>query len=449
MFEATYLGNQGWLFDAGDATVAVDPIFGPEFGRGPAGARYACHPPRRWRLDALPPLDALVVTHEHEDHLHLPSLARVDRRVPVYLSSRASRSAHAIVRELGFAVTPLEPGARLAFGGLELRTFSPDHVASDEIDEWDTLGFAVADARGDGAFFTNVDVRLTAAMAEHVRRGREARREASGDGGATLVFYSGTLGEATSISPERPPEVGAEHVLDPDDALARLRAGAPFWPAPGLTFRMERGRAVRASQAPFLRTDPPPSWPSPEAAGFVVAPDADPVPACGRPAFDAADLPRLASVLRALASFLYGRTLFRRLLSLSVDRLAGRKPTFVLLLHTDLAGGVYAAEYDPSGCAFRFVEGDALRLEDYVGGFECWANDFLALADATFEPRIVSGRHVRHWSALPKVLAFDFEREALWPFFHPLNRPELCLRRYREVAREARAAPVEVRRRER
>ncbi|MCU0681618.1 MAG: MBL fold metallo-hydrolase [Polyangiaceae bacterium] len=449
MFEATYLGNQGWLFHDGDATVVVDPIFGPEFGRGPSGARYTCHPPRRWGLEEVPPLDALIITHEHEDHLHLPSLARVDRRVPVWLSARASRSAHTIVRELGFSVTPLEPGARLRWGGLSLRTFSPNHVASDEIDEWDTLGFAVEDARGDGAFLTNVDVRLTAAMAEHVRRGGEARRAVNGDEGATLVFYSGTISEATSLSTERPPEVGSAHVLDPAEAFARLAAQAVFWPAPGLTFHQQRGRVVRVSEAPFVRTAPLTTWPSPEAAGFVVAPDADPVPACGRPLFDDADLPRLTSALQALASFLYGRTLFRRLLSLSVDDLAGRQPTFLLLLHTDREGGTYAAEYDPSACAFRFLDGDDVRIEAYVGGFECWANDFLALADATFEPRIVSGRHVRHWSALPHVLPFDFEREALWPFFHPLHRPDRCLRRYREVALEERDAPVQVRRRER
>ncbi|HEU4404172.1 MAG TPA: MBL fold metallo-hydrolase [Polyangiaceae bacterium] len=443
MFEATYLGNQGWLFASEGATFVVDPIFGSEFGRGPAGARYRCHPPRRWRLEALPPIDALVMTHEHEDHLNLPSLAAVDRRVPVYLSSRASRAGHTIVRELGFSAAPLEPGARLAFGGLELRAFTPNHVKNDEIDEWDTLGFAVADARGDGAFFTNVDVHLTAEMADHVRRGREARRGA----GSTLIFYAGTLRQVETLAVDAAPEGNLEHVLDPDRALALLGEGRGFWPAPGLTFYMQGGRTVRVSEAPFVRTPPLSTWPPPQEVGFVAEPDVESVPACGRPVFDEADLPRLEAALRALASFLYGRTLFRRLLSLSAAELGGRKPTFVLLFRTDPEGGSYAAEYDPSACAFRFVDGDSLRLEDYVGGFECWANDFLALDDATFEPRIVTGRHVRHWAALPKVMPFDFEREALWPFFHPLNRPDLCLRRYREVARELGGAKVQVRRR--
>jgi hypothetical protein len=350
---------------------------------------------------------------------------------------------------MGFAVRLVSPDATLRLGDLEVCLFGPDHVGPFPNNEWDTLAYAVRDLRGDGTFLTNVDVRLTAAMVEHVRRGGEERRAVADNEGATLVFYSGTISEATSLSTERPPEVGSAHVLDPVEAFARLSDKAAFWPAPGLIFHQQQGRAVRVSEAPFVRTAPLAAWPSPEAAGFVVEPDADPVPACGRPVFDDADLPRLMSTLQALASFLYGRTLFRRLLSLNVDELAGRKPTFLLLLHTDREGGTYAAEYDPSACAFRFLDGDAIKLEAYVGGFECWANDFLALADATFERRIVSGRHVRHWSALPRVLPFDFEREALWPFFHPLNRPDLCLRRYREVALEERDARVQVQRRER
>jgi hypothetical protein len=205
---------------------------------------------------------------------------------------------------------------------------------------------------------------------------------------------------------------------------------------------------VRVTEAPFVRTPPLSAWPPPEVAGLVALSGADPLPACGRPVFDDADLPRLTSVLQTLASFLYGRTLFRRLLSLSVDEFAERKPTFVLLLRTDLEGGSYAAEYDPSACAFRFVDGDELRLEGYLGGFECWANDLLALAEGTFEPRIISSGHARHWSASPETLRFDFEREALWPFFHPLHRPDACLRRYRDVAREEGGARIQVRRRE-
>jgi hypothetical protein len=99
MFEVTFLGHQGWQFSAAGSTLLLDPLLCDEFGHDPSGHGFDVFPPRRLDFTRCPLVDAVLFSHEHEDHLHIPSLEGLDRSIPIYLSVRSSSAARAIVQD--------------------------------------------------------------------------------------------------------------------------------------------------------------------------------------------------------------------------------------------------------------------------------------------------------------------------------------------------------------
>ncbi len=95
----TFLGHAGFLLRLPGLTILTDPVFSercsPVSWAGPKRAR----PPGR-RLDALPPVDLVLVSHNHYDHLDLPSLSAI-----------VARDAPAFVTPLGNARLLAQAGA--------------------------------------------------------------------------------------------------------------------------------------------------------------------------------------------------------------------------------------------------------------------------------------------------------------------------------------------------
>ena len=91
MFEATFLGHQGWLFTSGDTRLLVDPLLRESFCD--AGKVGRVFPPRRFDFERFPAVDAVFFSHEHDDHFAIATLQRLERRIPVFLSSRSSQAA--------------------------------------------------------------------------------------------------------------------------------------------------------------------------------------------------------------------------------------------------------------------------------------------------------------------------------------------------------------------
>src|SRR5215468_2266575 len=117
MFSVTYLGHQGWLIRGGDSRILVDPLLTDEYSPGFSAEIY---PPRRFALRRFPPVDAVVLSHEHADHLSLPSLALLDRAVPVVLPARSARPLRDAIAGLGFRVVASRTGDRFAVGDLDV-----------------------------------------------------------------------------------------------------------------------------------------------------------------------------------------------------------------------------------------------------------------------------------------------------------------------------------------
>ncbi|HRI09819.1 MAG TPA: MBL fold metallo-hydrolase, partial [Nannocystaceae bacterium] len=162
MLRATFLGHQGWLVRGGDTHLLIDPLLGAGFGHG--GLVGEIYPPRRLDLAAFPALDAVVLSHEHDDHFDIPSLLRLDRRIPIYFPERASIAGRGLLQALGFTVRPLAPAADHEIGELRLRTFVADHRGADLGDEWEVAPMLLRDVAGDGALASSIDVPPPPAM---------------------------------------------------------------------------------------------------------------------------------------------------------------------------------------------------------------------------------------------------------------------------------------------
>lgn len=466
MLRAVFLGHQGWLLSSESTRLLIDPLLTDGFGHG--GMAGSVFPGRTIDLGQLGPIDAVFLTHEHDDHFDIASLLRVDRDIPIFISARSSVALGGFLVAHGFAVRRVEPDSVTRIGDLRLRTFVADHDRAPEADEWDVLPFVVSDGAGQGVFASSVDVPMPAPMVEAL---------------AEMPGWPGILCLANNTTDTRFARPGPELLPRSDDTealvgvlgrrlglLARQVGRPQFtaitgggWKHPpelawvdAVAFSINPGRLARAlsetsggrveamlpGQGITLRasgmedvTDPAIAW-----KGSVERPvqESVEVPQALVPAMvpaDTLDATRLDAELRPFARFLYARRIFGQVHSLS------SADTLAFVVHTESAPWVFA--YRPAAGGFeRITVTDPVSR--FVSGFECWAADLLGL----FEGRIAasalcySGR-LRCWNRTPERLRVS--PQLLWLFAHPLHRPDVARVLYEHVAESLGPVPIMVR----
>jgi L-ascorbate metabolism protein UlaG (beta-lactamase superfamily) len=100
---ATFIGHSTFLLQIGGIRVLTDPIWSqrcsPVFFAGPRRAR----PPGQ-HLKALPGVDLLLVTHNHYDHMDLPTLRRVRARWAPRVATGLGNAHHLAKADIRSAV---------------------------------------------------------------------------------------------------------------------------------------------------------------------------------------------------------------------------------------------------------------------------------------------------------------------------------------------------------
>jgi hypothetical protein len=457
MLATTFLGHQGWLFRTDKAAVLVDPLLCEDFG-GIHALDYRVFPPRQWVPEAFPKLDALILSHEHDDHFDIPSLAKLHRDIPVYLSARSSFAARRILEQMGFTVHALVPGESLRFADLEVTAFTGDHVSVNCGDEWDTLPFLVRSTEGHGSFFSMVDITITQAhvewaaakamrpgliswtnnaldwshMADYLKERVEGTQQCFMNMGVGHKLIEQTWG-----TPQGMVMCAGGFAFTGDKAWLNDRVFCVdteavckmignvykkekfFSGVPGQTFTMKANKLVSVEdRAPWLGTLPRTEWPTRGRGGGTLQ---DFGPATGTTAYDEATL---RQGLTELAQAMVGGTLFRGLASILVSEGNGKQTTFCFVLRRE--GEPLVLVYDPTSCAF--VEGTA----DTVAGIECYASDLAAILSGDMGPIALTFGRSRLWNHLRGRLAFDPFTE-LNRVSHPLRKPASYLRTYERI----------------
>ncbi|MFT3721983.1 MAG: MBL fold metallo-hydrolase [Hyphomonadaceae bacterium] len=466
MLETTFIGHQGWQFATARARILVDPLLVEEFGhRGGVGVVF---PPRIIDLSAMEPVDAVIFTHEHEDHFNIPSLARIARSVPIFVPARSSTAMRQVIEEAGFIVRLYAPGDAITLGDLQFTAFAPDHVSNEEQDEWETTPFLILDTVDGGSFFTSVDVAVSPAIEAHFRtHGLTPGLWAHANNVTNLSFQALPAGHAPAPLP-----IAARFIMDHirlgQPRLATLMCGGGFsftglraWmnnlffplnssalfealqrlnpahryvvPSPGWSMKTTRDAIVSVSErSTGIGLLPRERWPD-RSYQPASSPPAGVSPASGRTTLAAGEREELVEQLKAFADFLYGSALFRILYSLSASELpAGVKPGFAISV---LSGeDSILLEYDPGSASFQ-TPAKAAGLSGYAAGIECYATDLLEFLRCRLPPSALMFGRLARWRGCNRNVTGAIDN-AIWQYGHPLRHPAAYLDFYRAILAE-------------
>jgi len=115
----TWIGHASFLATLGGASVLIDPVFASH-----AGLLYRRHAPPGLAPDDLPPLAAVLVSHNHYDHFDGTALRCLPPDVPTIVPAGMSRAVRRLGRQ---TVVELDWWQRLLLGPLEVTLVPARH----------------------------------------------------------------------------------------------------------------------------------------------------------------------------------------------------------------------------------------------------------------------------------------------------------------------------------
>jgi len=294
MIDLTFVGHQTWLLSRQDTHVLLDPVLGPSFGHCPY-VEFRVFPLREVRLEAMPRIDAVLLSHEHLDHFHLPSLFQLPREVPFYVGPLMPGAVTRALEALGFTVHRMPLGTPFRIKELELTLYA----AGRDTVSWEqrvTQVYAAPAGTGEPGVFIGVDALISDNYRQQVGTGALPPPLAVVVANNSQVLPRGAIGAYSNLLPlpdrldARFPGIellnslfidsvrglrGVRHVilcgngtLDPSEAfgpylfsdhqkLAELAnqlalGGQAHGPSPGERLRVTK-QGVESSQAEWIR----------------------------------------------------------------------------------------------------------------------------------------------------------------------------------------------------
>jgi L-ascorbate metabolism protein UlaG (beta-lactamase superfamily) len=129
MLRVTYIGHATLLIELGKRTIITDPNFEPSLGKflprvsAPGIA-----------LEALPTLDAILLTHAHADHLSFKSLDALQSDIPLFAPPAVAKW----LAKQGYKhAVPVSPGSKEILGDLHIHAASATHKGNRYgVDRW-------------------------------------------------------------------------------------------------------------------------------------------------------------------------------------------------------------------------------------------------------------------------------------------------------------------------
>ena len=82
--KAVFIGHQSWLINYGSTNILIDPVLDESFGSADDNS-IEIFPPRTIDIKKIPKIDAIILSHEHSDHFHIPTLLHF-KDVPIIVS---------------------------------------------------------------------------------------------------------------------------------------------------------------------------------------------------------------------------------------------------------------------------------------------------------------------------------------------------------------------------
>ena len=123
---AAWIGHATVLLRIGNMTMLTDPVFSARVGLGllafTGGPRRLIAPALTIRQ--LPPIDLLLISHAHFDHLDRPSLRQISKSIPVITAPHTSD----LLKDLGFKdVSELRWGESKTIGSVQITAQQVTH----------------------------------------------------------------------------------------------------------------------------------------------------------------------------------------------------------------------------------------------------------------------------------------------------------------------------------
>ncbi|WP_406144432.1 MBL fold metallo-hydrolase [Streptomyces sp. NBC_01012] len=144
----TWAGHASWIISIGGLTVLTDPVWSRRILGTPARITPVGVP---W--EALPPVDAVLISHNHYDHLDAPTLRRLPRNTPFLVPAGLGRWFR---RRRFTHVTELDWWEAVELGGVRF-DFVPSHHWSKRtlLDTCRSLwgGWVLGDTQGRRLYF--------------------------------------------------------------------------------------------------------------------------------------------------------------------------------------------------------------------------------------------------------------------------------------------------------